>query len=47
MHESIMFFANTTLSVGAPLPVIAHTIAHYNVSPRPPVIAMYTIQYCS
>jgi len=28
-----------------PYPVIAHTIAHYNVSPRPSVIAIHTTQY--
>jgi len=35
-----------TLCLGTPPhPVIAHTIAHYNVSPRPPVIAIYTTHY--
>ena len=35
-----------TLCLGTPPhPVIARTIAHYNVSPRPPVIAIYTAQY--
>jgi len=28
-----------------PPPVIAYTIVQYNVSPRPPVIAIYTTQY--
>jgi len=35
-----------TLCLGTPPhPVIARTIAQYNVSPRPPVIAIYTAQY--
>jgi len=35
-----------TLCLGTPLhTVITHTIAQYNVTPRPPVIAIYTTQY--
>ena len=35
-----------TLRLGTPPhPVIAYTIAQYNVCPRPPVIAIYTTQY--
>jgi len=35
-----------TLCVGTPPhPVTARTIAQYNISPRPPVIAIYTTQY--
>ena len=35
-----------TLCLGTqPHPVIAHTIAQYNGSPRPPVIALYTTPY--
>jgi len=35
-----------TLCLGTPPhPVIARTIVQYNVSPRPPVIAIYTTQY--
>jgi len=47
VHESMTFFANTPF-VWAPhaSPFIAHTIAQYIVSPRPPFFAIYTIQYC-
>jgi len=35
-----------TLCLGTPhYPVIARTIAQYNICPRPPVIAIYTTQY--
>jgi len=46
VHESMIFFVNTTV-VWAPYPppLIAHTIAQYIVSPRPPFIAIYTIQF--
>jgi len=37
--------APTLCLVTPPHPVIAHTIAQYNVYPRPPVIAIYTTQY--
>jgi len=40
------FLCEHTLCSGTPPhPVIAHTIAQCNVSPRPPVIAIYHIQY--
>jgi len=46
MHEPLLFFAHPPfVQADHPHPVIAHTIAQYNVPPRPPVIATYTTQY--
>jgi len=46
VHESRHYFRVRTLWLGTPPhPVIVHTTAQYNISPRPPVIAIHTTQY--
>jgi len=46
VYESVIFCANTPFGwrISFP-PFVALIIAQYRVSPRPPCIAIYTIQY--
>jgi len=40
-----ILYARTLCLGTSPRPIIAHTIAQYNVPPRPPVTAIYRTQY--
>ena len=44
VHRSLLLFANTPFVWAPPSsPIIAHTIAQYIISPRPPFIAIYAM----
>jgi len=44
IQDSTLWFANTPFVCAPHFPFTAHTIAQYNVSPRPSVLAIHTIQ---